>query len=583
MEFRVLGPLAASAEGSPVPLGGPRQRALLAYLLLHANEVVSADRLVDEIWFELPAHGAAALQTQVSRLRKAVGDRLISTGRGYSLRVEGDELDLHRLRSRLAEAGAAATAAERAQILRDADALWTGDPLGDVEAPFVAAEAAALDELRIGAIEERIEADLECGRDAELLSELSLLVAQHPLRERLRTQQILALYRAGRQAEALEAYRAARAKLDEELGLEPSPALRDLERAVLRQDPELLLPAAPRAPVAPVSRRRRRTVGAALVAAALAGVAAAVVAAHHHSPRAQVVAEQSPHVRRSKPAAPVTPTAVVVRRVATPTVRKRPATHRASTIARHAARPHPRRTQTTTSISKTVRTPTPAPKAKPTERTTTQPQAPSSKKPAHITDAFKGSAIDPTIWYESASGTGWNVAERNGALEWTFAADAKPGGQWNSIGGHLGSQCKFPADFDARVDFSLPEWPSGNGIIVNLWAFFADVGYASWRRSDAQYGDGYGSFTGPGGSANIPLPETSGSLRIARRDGVITTYFWHNGAWDPLTSTEKRGPATIAIGAGTQGPIFGGQPVVVDLRNFSVTGDAPVCPPGSAP
>ena len=119
-------------------------------------------------------------------------------------------------------------------------------------------------------------------------------------------------------------------------------------------------------------------------------------------------------------------------------------------------------------------------------------------------------------------------------------------------------------------------------MIVNLWAFFTDVGYAAWRRSSPQYGDGFGSFTGPGPSGSVPLPDLSGSLRLARQNGVITTYFLHNGNWDALTSTKKSGLATIAIGA-SAGSDFGGQSVVVDLRNFTVTGDRPVCPPGSQP
>src|SRR6476620_1164444 len=243
MDFRILGSLEADSGGQLLRLGGPRQRALLGYLLLHANEVVSPDRLLDELWFATPHGGLAALQTQVSRVRKIVGTRLVTSDGGYALQVEESEFDLLCLRMMLAGAGSASTPAERSRLLREADALWRGEPLAGLDAPFVAAEAAALDELSMGALEERIAADLECGLHAELIPEVSLLVSRYPLRERLRAQLILALYRAGRQADALVAYRDARRTLLDELGLEPSPALRDLERAILTQDESLAAPA----------------------------------------------------------------------------------------------------------------------------------------------------------------------------------------------------------------------------------------------------------------------------------------------------------------------------------------------------
>jgi DNA-binding SARP family transcriptional activator len=223
LDFRILGPVEVFAEGQPLALGGQRQRALLAYLLLHANGVVAGERLLDELWFEIPGGGLAALQTQVSRLRRILGDRIVTTGSGYSIRLEQGELDLDRFRSLLADAGAAADASERSLQLRAADALWRGAPLAGLDVPFAAAEAAGLDELRLAALEDRIEADLELGHDGECASELSGLIARHPLRERLRAQLILALYRSGRQADALEAYRQTRQMLDDELGLEPEP------------------------------------------------------------------------------------------------------------------------------------------------------------------------------------------------------------------------------------------------------------------------------------------------------------------------------------------------------------------------
>src|SRR5262249_38940964 len=210
MHFSLLGPVEATQGGRALPLGGPRQRALLARLLVDANRPVAADRLVEDLWDSPPQDAHAALQNQVSRLRKVLGDRLVTKAPGYLVRVEEGELDLDVFRSRIAEAGAAADLRERSRLLRDADGLFRGTPLADVDAPFAESERAALEELRLAALEGRIDADLERGREAELVPELAGLVRVHPLRERLRGQQILALYRCGRQADALDALRDAK-------------------------------------------------------------------------------------------------------------------------------------------------------------------------------------------------------------------------------------------------------------------------------------------------------------------------------------------------------------------------------------
>jgi len=266
--FSLLGPVDASVGGDAVCLGGPRQRALLARLLVDANRVVSADRLVADLWDEPPRDAQAALQNQVSRLRKAVGARLVTKAPGYLLEVKPGEVDLDRFRALVAEAGAAGDSAERSRLLREADSLFCGPALADVAAPFAAAEAAALEELRLAALEARIDVDLGRGRHVELVAELQTLVARHPLRERLHGRLVVALYRCGRQAEALDAYREARRVLDEELGLEPSPELRELERAILTQD-DSLAAAAPDPAAAPVPAvRGRRRAKVALVAAA---------------------------------------------------------------------------------------------------------------------------------------------------------------------------------------------------------------------------------------------------------------------------------------------------------------------------
>ena len=243
IEFRVLGPLEVVEHGSSLALGGGKQRALLAVLLLHANEVVGTDRLVDELWGQAPPLTVTkSIHVYVSRLRREFGeDRVVTRPPGYLLRVEPRELDLKRFEALLAEArDGDGDAATTARTLREALALWRGPPLADLAyEPFAQIEIARLEELRWAALEARIDADLVCGRHAELVGELQALIAGHPLRERLHCQLMLALYRSARQADALAAYRNARGHLLDELGLEPGEELKGLEAAILRQDPAL--------------------------------------------------------------------------------------------------------------------------------------------------------------------------------------------------------------------------------------------------------------------------------------------------------------------------------------------------------
>ena len=250
MDFRILGPLEVIEDEHPLPLVGAKQRALMAVLLLSANEPVSVDRLIEDIWgAQPPEAGRKRLHVHVSRLRKTLGagdGPLLTRPNGYMVRVEPNELDLERF-ERLAREGSTALAEgdpERAaERLREGLRLWRGPPLADLSLePFAQPEIGRLEELRLGALEDRIEADLARGRHAELVAELEVLVAEHPLRERLRRQLVLALYRAGRQADALAAYRAARAMLIDDLGLEPTPDLRRLEQAILTHDASLQAP-----------------------------------------------------------------------------------------------------------------------------------------------------------------------------------------------------------------------------------------------------------------------------------------------------------------------------------------------------
>lgn len=265
MEFRILGPLELVEHGRSVELAGGRQRTLLALLLVHANEVVSSDRLIDGLWGEQPpATAAKVLQNAVSQLRRSLGDSLIVTrAPGYVLRIEPDAIDAGRFESLFEDgrlAVAAGDAAEAAQILRRALALWRGPPLDEFAyEPFAEAEVARLQELRLRALEERIEADLALGRHADLVGELERLVAEQPLRERPRGQLMLALYRSGRQAEALQAYQDGRRLLAEELGLEPGVALQQLEKQILTQDPVLEPP--PTVPLPKEERRREAPTG----------------------------------------------------------------------------------------------------------------------------------------------------------------------------------------------------------------------------------------------------------------------------------------------------------------------------------
>src|SRR5215207_2536666 len=237
MHLQLLGPIEARLDDRPLQLGAPKQRALLAMLALHVNRAVSTDRLAEGLWGEEPPASAAKMvQLYVSQLRRALdgdGAAIVTHGRGYELRLEPDRVDAARF-ERLVDA----------RQPRSALALWRGDALADVsDEPFAAAEIRRLEELRLHAHELAVETDLAAGRHAAVLGELDGLVAEYPLNERLHAQRMLALDRSERQAEALDAYRQARAGLVEQIGVEPGPELRRLQQAILEQDPALELAA----------------------------------------------------------------------------------------------------------------------------------------------------------------------------------------------------------------------------------------------------------------------------------------------------------------------------------------------------
>ena len=317
MDFRVLGPLGVyDHQGHEVELRGRQQRIVLAMLLLHRNEVVSVDRLIDAVWDErAPANAVKNVQIYVSRLRKGLEPDsrnrrsesrtgiLRTQAGGYVLDVGPDELDVDRF-LRLVDEGrralAGGTAEEAATKLTEALALWRGPPLADFAYDsFAQSEIGRLDELRLGAVEERLEADLALGRHTDITPELQALVAQHPLRERLRVQLMLALYRSGRKPDALRVYDEARRLLAEELGLEPGEALQRLQQAVLSDDRALAAPqrVAPtrvatgtRAPLPPLAGRRMALLGVGGGLLVASAVAVAVLAVTRDQASARIVA-----------------------------------------------------------------------------------------------------------------------------------------------------------------------------------------------------------------------------------------------------------------------------------------------------
>jgi DNA-binding SARP family transcriptional activator len=249
LEFRILGPLEVLTEGESIALGGRRQRALLAALLLDAGRVVSTDRLLNDLWGEQPPRTAAtSLHNLVSQLRKQLGvDTLVTRSPGYVLKVGADQIDARRFEQLLQDAKRAEPNARREMLVR-ALALWRGQPLAEFTfESFTQSEIRRLEELRLVAIEERVAADLELGHHGGVVGELESLVEAHPLRETFRRQLMLALYRSGRQAEALEVYQDARSRFVEELGIEPGPELKQLQTEILRHEAGLAVADAGRA------------------------------------------------------------------------------------------------------------------------------------------------------------------------------------------------------------------------------------------------------------------------------------------------------------------------------------------------
>ena len=310
MDFHILGPLEVRDDRGEISIGGGKQRALLALLLIHPNESLATDRLIDELWAgEPPATAAKIIQNHVSQLRRTLGNgRLQTLARGYALRVGPGELDVDRFKQRVADGRTAQAAGDpegASSLLHEALAMWRGPPLSEFTyEAFAQREIGQLEELRLNALIERLDADLALGRHLDLVGELETLVAQHPLQERLRGQLMLALYRCGRQAEALHVYQDARHTLVEELGIEPGQALQRLEHSILTHDPAIERPPSerPRSAAGARSRsrpwpavlRNQRVLVVVLASAAVVAVSAAAVFAlsDHSVPRANITGNE---------------------------------------------------------------------------------------------------------------------------------------------------------------------------------------------------------------------------------------------------------------------------------------------------
>jgi DNA-binding SARP family transcriptional activator len=572
MEFRILGSLRVCDGDREITVSGHKQRGLLALLLLHANQSVSEDVLIEALWGDRASDNAGRnLHVLVSRLRASIGaDRVLREAGGYLIRVEEDELDVDRFERLRHEHRSA-----------EALALWRGPPLADFAYEgWAENETRRLEELRLVTLEERIESDLASGDHAEVVGELQKLVAEHPLRETLRRYLIVALYRCDRQAEALEAYQGARRMLDEELGLEPSPALRELEGAVLRQDPDLDAPSRVRALVPQGRRRSGMLLAVAAAMLGFAGAAAAVVLLQRHDvDRVSAAALPNRLTTTSSTRARTTPT--------TTTTTERVVVRRNRRTA-----PKPRasspRTQTN-ATAQPVPPPAPPPAPPPPEKTapartrprSVPPPPPRSPKqpaiaPERFTDNFNDGVRNGTLWHKIVTGTGITLAERNGRLEVEFAADGVAGGDFNILGAHYGTQCRFLGDFDARVDFELLEWPPLNGVQVALNAWFTRRGGVMIARQSQAWDEEYMSWADPR-SNNRPTLDARGSLRVKRVGNTISTHYKSGKEWLSLGAARTDESPMLAVQAMTTNEQFGDKPVRVAFDNFELVAQQPVC------
>jgi len=285
-------------------------------------------------------------------------------------------------------------------------------------------------------------------------------------------------------------------------------------------------------------------------------LAAPVALPMHHMSRARA----RPHAPRTHAAKPV--------------ARSVPRTSSHRTTNRSTAAP--RRPATPKAVRPAAKTTRLVPARSRPRLTVAKPQP----QPVTMSDSFDGDFVDPTIWHQVTTDANVSIAEQDGRLLVTVGAGAVPGGAYDMIDVHVGTQCSFPGDFDARVDFTLLEWPSADNVFAGLSAIFA--GAVVGRESGTQSGDRYTSWVGPN-NGSVTLPEVSGSLRVARIDGIETTYMWHRGGWSRLAVGASRGAAVLGLQAmwADRSFPFGGQEAKVAFDNFTVTGTTPICPPGT--
>jgi len=579
MDFRILGSLEVWDGERQIELAGPKRRAVLAFLLLHANEVVAVDRLVDQLWGEkAPRNAAAALQTHVSRLRKELGADVVATRAwGYVLRIEPGELDLERFTQSTA-AAESLPAGERAAKLRDALALWRGPPLEDLAfEPGLAGDISRLEELHLTVLENRIDADLEAGNQAGLVPELEALIAEQPLRERLRGQLILALYRSGRQAEALEVYRETRRVLADELGLEPSPELRELERAILQQDPALRAsPAIATVAAEPGVRpgRRRRIVVGAFLALLLAGLGAATAyslsrttTASGKSPTESIAVVEHGSTRSGDPSE----SGGTGHETTTKESKQKTTTRKKQSDGRA--------TRKTTTSARTTTTTTPPSESTPSGGIT----PPRKPKPVHIADDFSNAVLNRRIWKTWGTGTGSSYVQSNGEGVFSIAAGATFDPRIDNASSNIGTKCVFPGNFDARVDFTLPVWPPANGAAISLQGL-AGGGYSVIeliQRVTAPWGDGYQAWPGGTAAGLMQFPDDSGRLRLTRSHGIIRAQFSHGGQWQEMGHKRFGGEIRIDLNVGAFEQDWQGQDISAAVDNFTLTAPDARCPAGS--
>jgi DNA-binding SARP family transcriptional activator len=547
----------------------------MAILALDPGRCVSRDRLVDGLWGDTPPDSAGhSLQVHVSSVRKLLGADLIETcSGGYRLAVDPEAVDARRASDLVAAARAARGEGneENARThLRAALELFRGPPLADVQLEGQATHAAArLNDLRIEALEEEFDLALALGGGAALVAGLQALVTEEPLRERARAQLMLALYRSGRQADALAVFQDARRTFVEELGIEPSPALRQLERAILQQDETLIVTGSQlSSPDSRAPRLPKRVAAVGVIAlAAAAGVSAALLLPPGH-PRASSSTSSS----MSGPST----------LVATPNHAVRHRAPRRATVASHTTRKHvpavvvmPVPPTTTTTERVTVSTtakPVPHVTTYPTHTTVPPAVAPPTTTapadPMRIVDTFDDAVPDATVWNVLFNGTGADAVQQDGKGVFSIAAGAQPGGAYNFVGAQYGTRCRFTGDIDTQVDYRLVNWPAGSSAYVSLQAVFAD-GMVE-RFSEPSGSDVYGSIIQPR-FKTVVASGTTGSLRLTRVGGVLTTYYLDAGAWVPIDSASATGTAVLQFGLSVTPGVSPASNISVELDNFAAT------------